>query len=73
MCYRFVSDATTGIFICTFLYAFPSSFPCMKSHRSGLKLGEPLLDWVTVQKKLPWGVIILLGGGFALADLCKVS
>ena len=40
---------------------------------SGYKLGPPLLDWNTVQQKLPWGVIILLGGGFALADMCKVS
>ena len=32
-----------------------------------------LLDWETVHKKLPWNVIIVLGGGFALADACKVS
>ncbi|KAF6038110.1 SLC13A5 [Bugula neritina] len=38
-----------------------------------LQLGPPILDWPTVQKKLPWGVIILLGGGFALADMCKKS
>ena len=71
--YRYVSDASTGIFICTFLFAFPSSFPCLKSHSTGYKLGPPILDWKTVQAKLPWGVIILLGGGFALADMCKVS
>ncbi|CAG2186490.1 SLC13A2_3_5 [Mytilus edulis] len=27
----------------------------------------PLLTWKIVEKKLPWGVVILLGGGFALA------
>lgn len=33
----------------------------------------PILDWPTVNKQMPWSVIILLGGGFALADACKVS
>ena len=32
-----------------------------------------LLDWPTVNKQMPWSVIILLGGGFALAEACKVS
>ncbi len=31
-----------------------------------------LLDWETVHHKMPWNVIIVLGGGFALADACKV-
>lgn len=28
----------------------------------------PLITWKVVQQKLPWGLIFLLGGGFALAD-----
>ena len=33
----------------------------------------PLLEWRKVQPLLPWHVILLLGGGFALADACVLS
>ncbi len=31
-----------------------------------------LLDWETVDKHMAWSVIVVLGGGFALADATKV-
>lgn len=36
-------------------------------------LAPPILDWPTANKQMPWSVILLLGGGFALADACKAS
>lgn len=35
-------------------------------------LPAPLLDWNVVQRKMPWSIVLLLGGGFALADASAV-
>lgn len=34
---------------------------------------QRLLTWKVAQKKLPWGIVLLLGGGFALAKGSEVS
>lgn len=34
---------------------------------------QPLLDWDTVNQKIPWGVLLLMGGGFAVAEACESS
>ena len=41
--------------------------------RASPAVSRPLLEWGMVQKTLPWDVILLLGGGFALADAVLVS
>lgn len=33
---------------------------------------QRLLDWDSVQHKLPWNVVLLLGSGFALAEGAEV-
>ncbi len=52
-----VGDATIAIVGATALFLIPSDW----------KRGVFLLDWKTAVK-LPWDIIILFGGGFALAD-----
>ena len=32
-----------------------------------------LVEWKEIERMVPWGVILLLGGGFALADACLRS
>eukprot|EP00088_Acartia_fossae_P022939 TRINITY_DN2401_c0_g3_i1.p1 TRINITY_DN2401_c0_g3~~TRINITY_DN2401_c0_g3_i1.p1 ORF type:complete len:577 (-),score=57.96 TRINITY_DN2401_c0_g3_i1:45-1775(-) len=61
-----VSSATPAVLVVLFLFLLPSK-PSLSEP------SEALLDWNTVARRLPWGVILLLGGGFALADATQRS
>ncbi|KAI0242774.1 Solute carrier family 13 member 5 [Lamellibrachia satsuma] len=65
----YVTDASCALFVCVLLFAAPTMRP--KAGRE--EPASSLLEWSDVVSKFPWGVIILIGGGFALADVCKVS
>nr|DBA34279.1 TPA: hypothetical protein GDO54_001857 [Pyxicephalus adspersus] len=71
---EYVTDATVAVFIALMLFLFPSEFPSCKSRdpeepgkKRKMFVPPPLLDWKTVNEKMPWNIVILLGGGFALA------
>ncbi|XP_031447190.1 solute carrier family 13 member 2 isoform X1 [Phasianus colchicus] len=65
----FVSDATVAIFISLLLFVIPSEFAIKKQTGSKTKIRAPpaLLNWKVVHEKMPWNIVFLLGGGFALA------
>ncbi len=58
----YFNDGTVAIFVATILFLIPS-----KNRKS-----EMLMDWKTASK-IPWGIILLFGGGFALAAGFKES
>lgn len=73
---EYVTDATVAIFIAILLFVLPSKPPRFCSCRTQsfdtaphqtAGPTPPLLTWKVAQKKLPWGIVLLLGGGFALA------
>ncbi|CAG6001206.1 Na(+)/citrate cotransporter [Menidia menidia] len=73
---EYVTDATVAIFVAVLLFVLPSQPPRFCSRRSqsfdtaprpSSGPTQPLLTWKVAQKKLPWGIVLLLGGGFALA------
>ncbi|MGE0708469.1 MAG: DASS family sodium-coupled anion symporter [Planctomycetota bacterium] len=55
-------DGSVAIGAALLLFLLPSERP-----------GERLMDWPTVQRQLPWGLLLLFGGGFALAAGFKSS
>ena len=59
---KYINDGTVAITMSLFLFLIPS-----KQNK-----GKVLMDWETV-KKMPWGIILLFGGGFALASGFKES
>jgi len=68
-----IGGATPAILIVCLVFILPTHYnfwPFIGSDRIP-KSSPALLNWITVEKKLPWGVIILLGGGFALAKASK--
>lgn len=84
----YTGDSIPAVFVAAFLFAFPSHIPWMKKEtRSDEEEGttvedisfeekwkfQPLLDWETVNQKIPWGVLLLMGGGFAVAAACESS
>ncbi|XP_042298375.1 solute carrier family 13 member 5 isoform X1 [Sceloporus undulatus] len=83
---EYVTDATVAIFVALLLFILPATRPkcgiCAPSS-CDLEEGEeamkeplppaPLLDWKVVHRKLPWSIVLLLGGGFALANGSEVS
>jgi len=52
-----VNDATIACAAALLLFFVPSV----------KRPGEPVLTWEVAQERLPWGVLILMGGGFAIA------
>jgi sodium-dependent dicarboxylate transporter 2/3/5 len=59
---KWVGDGTVAMIAALAMFFIPS----------GRKGGERLVDWKTVED-LPWGVLFLFGGGFALAYGFKAS
>jgi sodium-dependent dicarboxylate transporter 2/3/5 len=58
----YINDGTTAIFMALILFLMPSK----------TEKGKKIMDWATTSK-LPWHILLLFGGGFALALAFKVS
>ncbi|KAM4748680.1 solute carrier family 13 member 4 [Rhinophrynus dorsalis] len=80
----FRTDATVSVFLGFLLFLIPSKKPtflCFGKKESGhSKISEegaypsgPMLTWQEFQRHMPWEIVVLVGGGYALAAGCKSS
>ncbi|XP_028277019.1 solute carrier family 13 member 2 [Parambassis ranga] len=74
----FVSDGTVAILMSMLFFVIPSQLPGGGGYgydSEGKLVRSPptLLNWQVVHEKMPWNIILLLGGGFALAAGSEVS
>ena len=60
---KYIHDATVAIALGILLFIIPS----------GSEAHDRLLSWKYFKNTAPWGILILFGGGFALADALKQS
>ncbi|MCP5046255.1 MAG: SLC13/DASS family transporter [bacterium] len=61
---KFINDGTVSVTMAFLLFMIPS--------KNGSGNGGRIMDWKTA-KKLPWDIVLLFGGGFALAGGFKAG
>nr|VZI38474.1 unnamed protein product [Spirometra erinaceieuropaei] len=70
-----VTDTQPAILGTVLFMVLPAYNPFAKKKRDGTAADpkESVLPWKVAQSRCPWGVLILIGGGFALSKMCSVS
>ncbi len=74
-----VGDATPAILMTSMLFFLPAEphflldLLSRNDFSRRAKTSAPLIDWKTAQSRVPWEILILIGGGFALAEASSRS
>ncbi|XP_054480646.1 solute carrier family 13 member 4 [Anoplopoma fimbria] len=77
------TDATVSVLLGFLLFLIPARRPFSSSSSSSRNTAPddnsdsdplaPMITWKDFQRLMPWEIVILVGGGYALAAGCKVS
>ncbi|NXM72502.1 S13A4 protein, partial [Serilophus lunatus] len=74
------TDATVSLFLGFLLFLIPAKKPCFGKRGNGdgeksadINTVDPIITWKDFQKTMPWEIVVLVGGGYALAAGCKTS
>jgi len=76
---NWVSDGTVAITLCMLCFVvrarpLAGMAPPPAAARAGASARTvPLLDWDEAEAKMPWGILLLFGGGFAIGDAFRSS
>uniref|UniRef100_A0A8C9TVN5 Solute carrier family 13 member 4 n=1 Tax=Scleropages formosus TaxID=113540 RepID=A0A8C9TVN5_SCLFO len=66
------TDATISVLLGFLLFLIPARKPWPSKDSNPDPLA-PMITWKDFQSLMPWEIVILVGGGYALAAGCKVS
>ncbi|NWU78615.1 S13A4 protein, partial [Onychorhynchus coronatus] len=74
------TDATVSLFLGFLLFLIPAKKPRFGKREKGdgekstdINTTDPIITWKDFQKTMPWEIVVLVGGGYALAAGCKTS
>ncbi|ERE90347.1 solute carrier family 13 member 4-like protein [Cricetulus griseus] len=72
------TDATVSVFLGFLLFLIPAKKPCFgkksdEASQEPTQGMEPIITWKDFQRTMPWEIVILVGGGYALASGSKSS
>ncbi|XP_030399636.1 solute carrier family 13 member 4 isoform X2 [Gopherus evgoodei] len=74
------TDATVSVFLGFLMFLIPAKKPRFGKRDKGdsesstdINSVEPIITWTDFQKTMPWEIVVLVGGGYALAAGCKTS
>lgn len=62
---NWINDSTVAMLMALVMFVIP-----VRTHVD--RPTEPLMDWATASR-LPWGILLLFGGGFAIADATRAT
>ena len=67
-----IVDATPAILMVIMVFVLPVHYRFWPFQPMGAdpKKSPSLVTWKVVEKKMPWGVLLFVGGGFAISDAC---
>ena len=70
-----MGSATPAIFMAILLFVLPQQYEFwpFKPMSQSLQNSPSLITWRLIETRMCWGVIFLLGGGFALAKASESS